>query len=202
MVERRILAVFLLSVVTFVMLVWMWDYWAYTPLDFTPDLKIFLFYSLFYLFGWLLFKSNDLLSSFQRYDLTFVILAFVIFTVKYIFRDHVGDVLYGGLNTLVGWLFIFGIIGLFVRYTSKHSVRMRYISDASYWVYLVHLPLTLIIPGLIGSWPVPLFIKFLLVVLITTATCFASYHFMVRATFIGKFLNGRRYPVKKGAQTV
>ena len=95
------------------------------------------------------------------------------------------------------WLFLFGITGLFIQYTSRHSERMRYISDASYWVYLIHLPLIGLIPSLIVNLPFHTIIKFLITVLLTTGVCFGTYHLLVRGTFIGKFLNGRRYPVSR-----
>ncbi|MFT5848000.1 MAG: glucan biosynthesis protein C, partial [Psychroserpens sp.] len=94
------------------------------------------------------------------------------------------------------WLFIFGITGLFIRYGSNHSSAMRYISDSSYWVYLVHLFLTAIIPSFIVDWPLPSAIKFLFVLIITGVICYVSYHYLVRGTFIGKFLNGRTYSKK------
>ena len=100
------------------------------------------------------------------------------------------------INSLVVWLFIFGITGLFIRYGSNHSPLMRYVSDSSYWVYLLHLPLTLLIPGLIADWPLPSTLKMLFVVLSTGVICFVSYHYLVRGTFIGKFLNGRKYSRK------
>ena len=91
------------------------------------------------------------------------------------------------------WLFIFGITGLFIRYGSGHSPKMRYISDASYWVYLMHLLFTLIIPSFIVDWPIHAIFKFLIVMTSTGIICFVSYHYLVRSTFIGKFLNGRKY---------
>jgi len=100
------------------------------------------------------------------------------------------------LKSLTVWLFIFGITGLFIRYGSKHSALMRYISDASYWVYLIHLPLTAFLPSLLFDWNVSAIIKFLTVLAFTTLICFSTYHFFVRASFIGKFLNGRKYPRK------
>jgi hypothetical protein len=36
----------------------------------------------------------------------------------------------------------------------------------------------------------------LFVVLSTSVICFVSYHYLVRGTFIGKFLNGRKYSKK------
>ena len=97
-------------------------------------------------------------------------------------------------NAFIVWLFTFGITGLFIRYGSKYSKKMRYISDSSYWVYLIHLPLTAIIPAFIWEFPLPAFVKFIIVLSLTTLICFATYHYLVRNTFIGKFLNGKKYP--------
>ena len=100
------------------------------------------------------------------------------------------------IKSIMVWLFVFGITGVFIRYASKHSARMRYISDASYWVYLVHLSFTAIIPSFIVDWPIPATLKFLFVLVTTSIICFVSYHYLVRSTFIGKFLNGRKYTKK------
>jgi glucan biosynthesis protein C len=107
-------------------------------------------------------------------------------------------------NSVIVWLFVFGITGLFIRYNSKHSKRMRYISDSSYWVYLIHLPLTAIIPAFIWELPLPALVKFIIVLSLTTIICFVTYHYFVRKTFIGKFLNGKKYPskIKPVANTV
>jgi hypothetical protein len=37
-------------------------------------------------------------------------------------------------------------------------------------------------------------VKFPLILGITAAVLLASYHYLVRSTFLGKLLNGRRYP--------
>lgn len=201
-ITHRFVFVLVFSIITFAMLVWMWEYWAPTPLQFTPDIKLILFYGMFYGLGWLLYKSKQLLPRFMKHDWLLVIIGTVIFTVKFIFKDEVGDIVYGLLNAIVIWFFIFGITGLFMRYFSNHSYRGRYISDSSYWVYLMHLPLTLIIPGLIVEWPIPALVKFLIVMVSTTIICFVSYHYLVRPTFIGAFLNGRKYPIGKTRKLV
>ena len=71
---------------------------------------------------------------------------------------------------------------------------MRYVSDASYWMYLVHLPFAIGIPGVLAPAPLPAIVKFAITVAITTAATLVSYHYLVRATAIGALLNGRRYP--------
>ena len=85
------------------------------------------------------------------------------------------------------------LLSLFVNIFNTESRRMRYISDASYWVYIIHLPLTHLIPGFFHGSSMNVFLKFGLSSIIITVICFYSYHYLVRATFIGQFLNGRKY---------
>jgi glucan biosynthesis protein C len=165
--------------------------------SFIPSLDTFFFYFYFYVFGWILFKSKELLPTFMNFDWLFLVLGTVIYTSYYLIDLEYHPAIRTLINSTCLWMFIFGIIGLFLRYASNHSARMRYISDASYWVYLLHLPLTALIPGLIGNLKLPAIVKFLIVVVVATVICFATYHYLVRGTFIGKFLNGRKYSRKR-----
>lgn len=182
-------------IVYFIMGAWYVD----TSLLFTPHFNTFFYFSFFYYIGWILFKSKHLLEKMMKLDWACTILGIVLFTayllVNMIFEPFqlVTHIL---IKSISVWLLIFGITGLFMRYGSKHSPLMRYISDASYWVYLLHLPLTVIIPSFIVDWPLHSTFKFLFVVLTTAFICFSTYHYLVRGTFIGKFLNGRKYSKK------
>lgn len=165
-----------------------------------PELNTFVYFFVFYLIGWVLFKSKQHLDTFVRYDWICTISAVVIATIQglaiknYGLEPNSNSGILILCSSIVVCLFMFGITGLFIRYGSNHSVRMRYISDSSYWVYLIHLPLTAIIPAFIWNIPILAFVKFLIVLSTTTIICFACYNYFVRNTFIGKFLNGRKYP--------
>ncbi|GAA4960852.1 acyltransferase family protein [Algibacter aquimarinus] len=167
-----------------------------TSVSFKPDINTFTYYFLFYITGWVLFKSKNHLDSFMKYDWVFTILGIILFSVSFFMYSALNYELTITIKSIMVWLFIFGITGLFIRYGSNHSLKMRYISDSSYWVYLVHLSLTAIIPSFIVDWPIPATLKFLFVLITTGIICFVSYHYLVRGTFIGKFLNGRKYSRK------
>src|SRR5258705_12880845 len=92
------------------------------------------------------------------------------------------------------WFFIYGFIGLFLRYLEKPIPLARYMADASYWMYLLHLPCTIVLPVFLINLPLPTFVKFSVVLRITTCLTVVTYHYWVRATVIGQVLNGRRYP--------
>ena len=171
-------------------------YSVITSTSFIPALNMLIFYSSFYIIGWFLFRSKYLLDSFMKYDLFSTLLAVILFTLYFFMSDSFSFLLHVVIKSIILWLFIFGITGLFVRHTSTYSPFMRYLSDASYWVYLVHVSFTSIIPGLISSWPISASLKFLFVFFASSFLCFLSYHYLVRATFIGKFLNGRKYARK------
>tara|TARA_R110002073_G_scaffold108336_1_gene243297 strand:- start:3306 stop:4436 length:1131 start_codon:yes stop_codon:yes gene_type:complete len=192
-IKRPIGRVLWFALFIFVLLVINWDLSGPTPLSFEINIEALLFYSFFYLLGWMLYKTKDVLESFLKYDWLLVALAFVIFSTEFLFYDEIDDIVKGVMSAFVISMFIFGITGLFIRYFSNHSAKMRYVSDASYWVYLIHIPFTIIIPGLIAGWELPGEIKFLITLLVSTIICFTTYHYLVRSTFIGKFLNGRKY---------
>lgn len=195
--KHAILRLFVFTGLTVLILVIMDRYWVNTSTSFVPDLGTFVFYFYFYMVGWLLFKSKSLLNTFKKYDWQFTMVGTLLFT-WYFFTDTSEFSLYiiMAIRCLSCWLLIFGISGLFIRFGSNHSAKMRYISDSSYWVYLLHLPLTIIIPALIVDWNIPGVFKFLFVAIATSIICFVTYHYFVRNSFIGKFLNGRKYSRK------
>ena len=196
-ITKPLLKLVVFSLLTFLILLIMGSSWVNTSTSFIPEIGTFSFYFSFYLFGWVLFKSKHLLSSFLKYDRLFLILGIIIFTIYYLvdLTDFTFQLI-ALIKSISVWFFIFGFTGLFMRYFSKHSVIMRYVSDSAYWVYLLHLPLTGLIPGLISDWNISGFLKFSVVVLLTTLICFITYNLFVRTTFIGRFLNGRKYSRK------
>ena len=90
------------------------------------------------------------------------------------------------------WSSAFALIGLAVRFLSRPSRAVRYVADASYWIYLAHLPLIyalqIAVSGL--DWSAPA--KFALVVGVALPLLLLSYELLVRYSFVGAVLNGRR----------
>ena len=193
-IKKPILKIIVFSVLTYVLLQFIENE---TVVSFVPHVNTFGYYFYFYMFGWVLFKSKSLLSTFKNHDWFLIISGTLLYIGSLIcINFNVIDIhpqIEIFINSTSVWLFVFGVTGLFMRYASNHSLRMRYISDASYWVYLVHLPFTVFIPALISELQVPGIVKYFIVVLVTTFFCFITYHYFVRGTFIGKFLNGRKY---------
>jgi len=94
----------------------------------------------------------------------------------------------------------FAAVSLSLRFLSGYSAVRRYLADASYWVYIVHLPLVLVGQVLMLNAPLPWWAKLGGIVIGVMAASLLSYELLVRHTFIGRFLNGRRIPWRRPRQ--
>ena len=99
-----------------------------------------------------------------------------------------------------------GVVGIGASASSARRSRSapatqspvrRYLADASYWLYLAHLPIVFFLAAAFAKVPWHWAVKFPLILSITMTVLLASYHYLVRPTWIGEILNGRRYPRTK-----
>ena len=191
------------GVILYQMKSWSLDYYG----GLFPPLRILLSYALFFLFGWMLFLRNGALERLKGPAWLHLVLGVVFFLAHRHFvstgcgtaqfcdetavREHLGAI--GFLSPSI-WLLVYGFLGLFLRYLDKPSPRWRYLLDASYWTYIVHLPVVIVLPALLAPIAVPALVKATLVVSVASVLILIAYDWGVRPTFIGKQLNGRRYP--------
>lgn len=94
------------------------------------------------------------------------------------------------------WTMILASFGLALRYLTHPGPRLtpivRYLADASYWIYLAHLPIVYLLHVLLYPVPINAFAKVALIVVVTAALTLGSYALFVRHTVIGEWLNGAR----------
>lgn len=98
------------------------------------------------------------------------------------------------LQPAYAWTMSLGMIGLFCRFFPHPRPAVAWLADASYWMYLVHVPLVIVAQLLVCQWPLPAGVKFLIILAVVTGLLLASYRWGVRYTAIGTLLNGPRPP--------
>jgi fucose 4-O-acetylase-like acetyltransferase len=158
---------------------------------------------LFFLFGWLLFSHREnIFQHYQkyawRYGLAGAVTFFVSLMTLRLAREGTLPTLQANITgayvfNSTTWLWSFAIIGLFLRYLPDHNKFMLYISNSSYWVYLVHMLGTIGFGILLYNMDFSAITKMLINITLTTVFGLATYHWFVRFSFIGKFLNGHKY---------
>jgi glucan biosynthesis protein C len=171
-----------------------------TSASLVPPARVVAAYTVFFAFGWLLYSQRDLVESFAaRWRSTFAAgmvatLAYIMVLIARRSLDpmwwHVSAVIAGAVAV---WLLVFGITGAFVRYLSNPKPVVRYLADASYWMYLLHVVPITWCAGLLAGSDASAFAKFAVVFAVTVAMTLVTYHYFVRSTIVGVLLNGRRY---------
>jgi len=187
--------------ISYLALLQMYGPWTETPASFKPSPRMLLLFGIFFGYGWLLQHSRHLLQRFtvRPWLNTGLGLIFGIAYLLVLFNPQVFPTPAAYFATAMAmsascmWTFIAGLIGLGLRHNNPTPFN-TVLAQASYWIYLVHLPLAIWIPYALLDWQVSVFIKFGVTLTGILLLTFGSYLLLVRSTFIGRFLNGRTYP--------
>ncbi|MBG9387762.1 acyltransferase family protein [Caenimonas aquaedulcis] len=161
------------------------------------------YYGLFFAAGWWLHRRVHLMETLDRWLVPYFLLSLGAWLAlglglrASMLPEYAGHRLAAKALALAGasiyaWSMTFAVTGLFLRVASGHRPWMRYMADASYWWYVVHLPLVIALQAWMFDWPVNGWLKLLLILAIASAALASSYHVLVRYTWIGRILNGPR----------
>jgi len=163
------------------------------PDAFVPEWRILVAYIPPFTFGWLLYHSRDLLPRFEKHIWTYLVLQVPAFFLYGLTSPREHPYLKSAGNVLLCWFLIFAVLGLFLKYASRPSPRWRYMSDSSYWLYLMHMPVVVGLQVACRPIPLPAIAKIPLVLAVSVVILVITYDLFVRPTWIGALLNGRRY---------
>jgi len=209
---RRVLqsagGTFFFAVPTFVTLLFMKSGVLDDPPSFVPVPRIVMAYFIFFGFGWMLYGSRDLLPVLSGRAWGLVALggfAFAASGFAY-FRLPPGKefgtmvCLFLGSQAVVTWSLILGLTGLFLRYLDRPVPWVRYLSDSSYYLYLAHMPVLLALQLVLARFELPASAKMWIALACAVPILLVTYHFLVRPTWVGVMLNGRRYAGREKPQ--
>ena len=158
--------------------------------------------------GVVLDRRRDLLGRIERLWPVYSVMAVGTGTAAFVLSGGavftLDPVTEPSLKTALAWVYAFAVFAsslavtaLSLRFMSGHSAVRRYLADASYWVYIIHLPLVMAGQVLMLDAPLPWWGKLAAVTVGVMAVSLVSYELLVRHTFIGKGLNGRRIPWRR-----
>lgn len=184
-----------------------WPMWFGIP---TPDQSLIpskvaaVAYGFAFLIGWMLHRQVPLLQRWAAMwpatlglALAATVGALALIGPTEITRQPADDWqtgVYYGCYAVGTWAWTMALTGLAIRYLSERSPTRRYIADASYWVYIIHLPIVLALQVAFSQSPLHWIVTFPAILGGSFLLAFLSYHWLVRRSFLGVLLNGRRYP--------
>jgi hypothetical protein len=174
-----------------------------------PQLPHVLLYGAFFIFGWMLHRQPSLLVVLRDRWAMHLVLGIVAMIPQTWMLYHiyvlnlpalpVARAVFFLVYAAMAWWLVLALVGVFQRFFHAPHRAWRYLADASYWLYLAHMPLVVALPIMLREVRLAWLFKLPIVLAITVPVLLSSYHLLVRPTWLGVILNGRRVPLRAKA---
>lgn len=183
---------------------WFMDTWGMDTPDrsLVPHVPALLIYGGFFGFGWMLGRRPELLERTSRLTGWLWVAAAVGIVTTLALSSVQGNpahpryaearAAYVAGYALMMWSLVFLTLGVFRKACTRTRPFVRYVADASYWLYLTHLPVVVWLQVAVAEVPVHWLLKLGFISIATLVVLLVSYDLLVRSTVLGQVLNGRR----------
>lgn len=157
-----------------------------------PDINYLIYYGFFFSSGWLLFFYYREFSMISQVGIFIFITGIFLSVIRFLSVIEVPYLFSVVWSSLETFCLVYGMVGVFLRFFNRSSRFWRYLSDSSYWVYLIHVFIVAVVQVLLLNVQIPGFLKLLIVLVTTVVIAMITYRYFIRYTIIGETLNGKR----------
>lgn len=163
------------------------------------DWFVFVFSLTMLLYGYFLGGSRSFWETCERYRFYYLSVAAVCLLILYVQfwwnftlpkASGYPLYLYGLLNSVHIWTLLLALLGFAKKHLNFSNRFLRYTNQAVYPFYILHQTVIVVSGYFAVQWPLPIFIKLLLLILICFLTVFAVYHRLIRPFIIPRILYG------------
>ncbi|MEO1034113.1 MAG: acyltransferase family protein [Pseudomonadota bacterium] len=154
----------------------------------------------FFAFGWFLYSERALLTGLATHWRLEGVLALALVPVcTWSSRarlaapddaDYTVGLIAGLSNAAIAGLMTFALLGFFLSRLNRATPLSIELGRASYWVYLIHLPVVVAAGAVWTSLVSPSFVKYLLTLAIAVPLIWGSYRLLIVGTPLGSVLLG------------
>lgn len=175
-------------------------YWVSVPYPapewIFPALWALWFYGIFFALGYGFFMQKDLIPRYAPdrhfyFSVGAVSYAFYFYLLPAAQNQGVLKFIVVVFEAATAVLWTLSAVLYAKSYLNRSNPLLRYISDISYWVYIVHLPMLFFIQFLLTDLAWPIAVKFLISSLCTLAISMMSFHLLVSWTWLARMLVGK-----------
>ncbi len=168
--------------------------------SFLPDVLRMTHYFVFFAAGALIAKLPNVAVMLKMNAIRNSCLAMILYVALLpLLMQHIAAPLTGWSHYVLAvgqsvfvWLALFGGIGLCIRSGwGKHNAY-RYLSEASFWIYLIHVPVVAFLQLWLWHIEANVWLKLAAATVATLVISIASYEWCVRYSYLGELVNGGR----------
>ncbi|MDF5759055.1 acyltransferase family protein [Spongiactinospora sp. TRM90649] len=136
--------------------------------------------------GWALRRRSDALARISKDWGAYLIVGVISLSITLITQGRVPLPIGAALVALGGWCVTYGLVGVCMRFLTRPRPAIRYLADASYWMYLMHLPIVVAIGISLADLSLPVMVKLLITLIASSAILLFTYQLVVHhATLVG-----------------
>jgi glucans biosynthesis protein C len=159
----------------------------------------FILFGLFYIGGYIVHDAARIQQDLRRWWA----LALALGVVTWLLVEGVGafpplvprgtlrfEALVRLLRGYVSWFWVAAIVGFGMRYLVSTGTVVRYLSDATFPIYVLHMPILTLIGFYVVRWPVGIAVKFVVITVAALAVTVAVVELLVRHVAPIRFLFG------------
>ena len=169
------------------------------------DWFLFIFSMTLLLYGYLLGGSSRFWQSCEKYRFYFLTIAVVCIAVlyyKYWWEMHLPKkkdavYLFGILSAAHIWALILALSGFAKKHLNFSNPFLQYANQAVYPFYILHQTIIVAAGYYVVKWPLPIFAKLILLIIICFASIVIIYHFIVKRFVLTRLLYGLKLKEKK-----
>jgi peptidoglycan/LPS O-acetylase OafA/YrhL len=164
-----------------------------TPLGFVPNIPVFVFHAAFFVWGWWMYPNiEQKMRALAQRTLAWGVVAIVSLGLT------LPDLL-AGPDTAPSVLGLIGsaglsvaltatVLGLGTRLVKTTNSAMRTLSDATYWCYIVHLPVVVLLQISMSQVALPGLVELVVVFGGAMGVSLGSYWYGVRGRWLGRLV--------------
>jgi len=163
------------------------------------DWFVFIFSITLVFYGYFLGGSDQFWKACEKlryYFLGIAVVCIVILFYKFWWNSHLpkaqnsGLYLFGILNALHIWLLILAILGFAKKHLNFTNRFLIYANQAVYPFYILHQTLIVSFGYYVVQWPLPIFIKLLILIILCFTTLVLLYKYLIRPFIVTRILYG------------
>lgn len=195
--------VLVLAIPYFITQMWQGDTYAgiTAPSTLVPEVSGLLAYMTGFLTGWFIARRpgaiEEIAVPWKMHLAVAVVTSFVVLLLSgMLWMDMPGgawNIVLSAVSAVAAWSWTYGLFGACINLLSEGRAWVRYMADASFWIYIMHLPLVVGIGALLTGAPVPAEVKLLVTMVGAVLILVLTYDLFVRSTWLGHWLNGKKW---------
>ncbi len=156
-----------------------------------------MFYLFYFIYGFIIFSDARFGRAIDK-QTWYALVAGVVLLVIFVFMDetktHIDfySRVYRILDVFSRWIWVIAFLGLGHRFLNRTNQVLRYLTEASYPIYILHFLILALIGYYIAGlgWPVEL--KYLTILSLAVAASVLAYDLLVKRTNVTRFLFGMK----------